>query len=88
MGRWLAQQIETGDPDMFRSTDLLESVGGEQTGGQLYHHLRALHSARLIAQRRRGEYELAPQVMIQVLAILAAAFDPPLDPPFDPPNPE
>lgn len=71
---------------------LLESLGGEQTSGQLYHHLRALHSAKLITQRRRGEYELAPQAMIQVLTILAAAYDlandPPLGPPTEPPTPE
>ncbi|MGP3955909.1 hypothetical protein ACTWPT_07915 [Nonomuraea sp. 3N208] len=54
--------------------------------------MQALHSARLITQRRRGEYGLAPQAMIQVLTILAAAFDlandPPLGPPTDLPNPE
>ncbi|GAA3073821.1 ArsR/SmtB family transcription factor [Streptosporangium carneum] len=77
------------------STDLQESLGGDgeqTTSGQLYHHLRALQSARLITQRRRGEYELAPQATIQVLTILAAAFDlandPPLGPPADLPNPE
>ncbi|MGP3915869.1 ArsR/SmtB family transcription factor [Nonomuraea sp. 10N515B] len=77
------------------SADLQESLGadGEQTtSGQLYHHLRALQSARLITQRRRGEYALAPQAMIQVLTILAAAFDlandPPLGLPADLPNPE
>ncbi|MFC7101042.1 hypothetical protein ACFQQB_11535 [Nonomuraea rubra] len=74
------------------TTDVLESLGGEQTGGQFYHHLRPLHSARLITQRRCGEYELAPQVMIQVLTILAAdldlANDSPLGPPTDPPNSE
>jgi DNA-binding transcriptional ArsR family regulator len=77
------------------SADLQESLGGDSeqiTSGQLYHHLRALQSARLITQRRRGEYALAPQAMIQVLTILAAAFDlandPPLGPPADLPNPE
>ncbi|MEV6157095.1 helix-turn-helix domain-containing protein [Nonomuraea sp. NPDC052129] len=62
------------------------------TSGQLYHHLRALQSARLITQRRRGEYELAPQAMPQVVSILAAAFDlahdPPLFPPIDLPSME
>ncbi|UBU18587.1 ArsR/SmtB family transcription factor [Nonomuraea gerenzanensis] len=66
------------------STDLQECLSrdGEQTTtGQLYHHLRALQSARLITQRRRGEYALAPQAVIQLLTILAAAFDLANDPP-------
>ncbi|MFC5826528.1 ArsR/SmtB family transcription factor [Nonomuraea insulae] len=69
------------------SSDLQESLGGDgeqATSGQLYHHLRALQSARLITQRRRGEYQLAPQAMIQVLTILAAAFDLANDPPLGP----
>ncbi|MCA2228857.1 helix-turn-helix domain-containing protein [Nonomuraea aurantiaca] len=77
------------------SNDLQESLAGDgeqTTSGQLYHHLRALQSARLITQRRRGEYELAPQAMPQVLSILAAAFDlandPPLGPPIDLPGME
>ncbi|GAA2208169.1 hypothetical protein GCM10009850_036270 [Nonomuraea monospora] len=67
------------------STDLQECLSrdGEQTTtGQLYHHLRALQGARLIMQRRRGEYALVPQAMTQVLTILAAAFDLASDPPF------
>ncbi|MEU7741145.1 helix-turn-helix domain-containing protein [Nonomuraea sp. NPDC049158] len=67
------------------SNDLQESLAGDgeqTTSGQLYHHLRALQSARLITQRRRGEYELAPQAMPQVLSILAAAFDLANDPPL------
>ncbi|WP_157252720.1 ArsR/SmtB family transcription factor [Nonomuraea typhae] len=77
------------------STDLQETLAGDgeqTTSGQLYHHLRALQSARLITQRRRGEYEPAPQSMTQVLTILAAALDlandPPLGPSATPPNPE
>ncbi|TMR89483.1 helix-turn-helix domain-containing protein [Nonomuraea basaltis] len=75
--------------------DLQESLGGDgeqTTSGQLYHHLRALQSARLIKQRRRGDYEFAPEAVIPVLAILAAALnlatDPPLGPPIDLPEPE
>lgn len=71
------------------TTDLQGSLGGDgeqTTSGQLYHHLRALQSARLITQRRRGAYELAPQAMIQVLTILAAAFDLANDPPLGPPT--
>ncbi|SEH03652.1 Helix-turn-helix domain-containing protein [Nonomuraea solani] len=77
------------------SADLQGVLGGdgeETTTGQLYHHLRALQSARLITQRRRGEYEPAPQAMPQVLTILAATFnlagDPPLGPPADLPSPD
>ncbi|HUR06907.1 MAG TPA: hypothetical protein VM347_30485 [Nonomuraea sp.] len=75
--------------------DLQESLGGDgeqSTSGQLYHHLRALQSARLIKQRRRGDYEFAPEAVIPVLTILAAAFnlatDPPIGPPVDLPEPE
>lgn len=87
------QPAETGPAHRARTTgpvhttDVLESLGGEQTSGQLYHPLRALHSARLITQRRRGEYELAPQAMIQVLTILAAALDLANDSPLGPPDP-
>ncbi|MFI7701230.1 ArsR/SmtB family transcription factor [Nonomuraea sp. NPDC049480] len=74
---------------------LQEALGGEgeeTTSGQLYHHLRALQSARLIVQRRRGEYELAPTAVIPILTILAAALnlatDPPIGPPIDLPESE
>ncbi|WP_219471902.1 ArsR/SmtB family transcription factor [Nonomuraea rhizosphaerae] len=74
--------------------DLQEALGGDgeqSTSGQLYHHLRALQSARLIKQRRRGDYEFAPEALSQVLTILAAAVnlatDPPLGLPFDLPDP-
>ncbi|MGP4098336.1 hypothetical protein [Nonomuraea sp. KM90] len=74
------------------TTELQESLGGDgeqTTSGQLYHHLRALQSARLITQRRRGEYALAPQATIQVLTILAAAYNLANDPPFGlPADPE
>ena len=75
--------------------DLQESLGtdgGQTTSGQLYHHLRALQSARLIKQRRRGDYEFAPEALSQVLTILTAALnlatDPPIGPPVDLPEPE
>ncbi|MFC4121552.1 helix-turn-helix domain-containing protein [Nonomuraea zeae] len=77
------------------SADLQEALGreqGETTTGQLYHHLRALQSAGLIVQRRRGEYELAGVAVIPILTILAAslslATDPPVGPPIDVPQPE
>ena len=70
------------------NVDLQEALGavqGETTSGQLYHHLRALQGAGLIVQRRRGEYDLAPQAVIPVLTILAAAMNVATDPPIGPP---
>jgi DNA-binding transcriptional ArsR family regulator len=70
------------------SSELLEALGGDQggtTSGQLYHHLRALQSARLIMQWRRGEYDLAPGAAVFVLTILAAALSVATDPPPGPP---
>jgi DNA-binding transcriptional ArsR family regulator len=70
------------------NVDLQEALGavlGDTTSGQLYHHLRALQGAGLIQQRRRGEYDLAPQAVIPVLAILAAAMNVATDPPVGPP---
>jgi DNA-binding transcriptional ArsR family regulator len=55
--------------------ELQEALGGESTTGQLYHHLRELQLAGLIAQRRRGEYEVVSRAVIPILAILAAALD-------------
>jgi DNA-binding transcriptional ArsR family regulator len=70
------------------SADLQEALGGDQgetTSGQLYHHLRALQAAGLIAQRRRGEYELAPQAVAPFITILTAALNVATDPPLGPP---
>ncbi|GGK81944.1 ArsR/SmtB family transcription factor [Mangrovihabitans endophyticus] len=70
------------------NVDLQEALGasqGETTSGQLYHHLRALQGAGLITQKRRGEYELAPQAVIPILTILAAAMNVATDPPVGPP---
>lgn len=70
------------------NVDLQEALGavqGDTTSGQLYHHLRALQGAGLIQQRRRGEYDLAPQAVIPVLAILAAAMNVATDPPVGSP---
>jgi DNA-binding transcriptional ArsR family regulator len=60
------------------SAELQEALGGDQeetTSGQLYHHLRVLQGARLIVQRRRGEYRLAPEGVVTILTILAAALN-------------
>ncbi|BEL05875.1 helix-turn-helix domain-containing protein [Actinoplanes sichuanensis] len=65
--------------------EALGAIQGETTSGQLYHHLRALQAAGLIQQRRRGEYDLAPQAVIPVLTILAAAMNVAADPPVGPP---
>ncbi|MFI6535749.1 ArsR/SmtB family transcription factor [Nonomuraea sp. NPDC050547] len=57
------------------SAELQETLGGETSTGQLYHHLRELQRAGLITQRKRGAYEVYPQAVIPLLAILAAAVD-------------
>lgn len=70
------------------NVELQEALGatqGDTTSGQLYHHLRALQGAGLIMQRRRGEYELSPQAVVPILAILAAATNVAADPPFPTP---
>jgi len=70
------------------NVELQEALGanqGDTTSGQLYHHLRALQGAGLIMQRRRGEYDLAPQAVIPILTILAAAMNVATDPPIGPP---
>jgi DNA-binding transcriptional ArsR family regulator len=70
------------------NVDLQEALGanqGDTTSGQLYHHLRALQGAGLIAQKRRGEYELVPQAVVPILTILAAAMNVATDPPVGPP---
>ncbi len=70
------------------NVELQEALGatqGDTTSGQLYHHLRALQGAGLIVQKRRGEYELAPQAVVPVLTILAAAMNVATDPPVGPP---
>ena len=58
-----------------RDRQALQEVLGDATSGQLYHHLRDLQAARLLVQRVRGQYELAPTAVVPVLAILAIAFD-------------
>ncbi|MDT3439742.1 helix-turn-helix domain-containing protein [Pseudofrankia sp. BMG5.37] len=58
-----------------RSRAQLQEALGETSSGHLYHHLRELQAARLLVQRRRGEYELATHVLVPLLAIVAAAMD-------------
>ncbi|GAA0935319.1 helix-turn-helix domain-containing protein [Nonomuraea longicatena] len=57
------------------SAELQETLGGESSTGHLYHHLRELQRAGLITQRRRGAYDIYPQAVIPLLAILAATHD-------------
>ena len=66
---------------------VLELARGQRTGpelservdagstGQLYHHLGELMRAGVLAQPRRGVYELATPAMVPVLAMAAAALD-------------
>lgn len=58
-----------------RSRAQLQEALGETSSGHLYHHLRELQAARLLVQRRRGEYELATHALVPLLAIVAAAMD-------------
>jgi len=53
----------------------LQEALGEVSVGQLYHHLKELQASGLIAQKRRGSYEIKTQAVIPLLAILAAAYD-------------
>jgi len=87
---WLPSRVGSGraldlEPKQPRRTsaELQEALGRDQeaaTSGHLYHHLRELQAARLITQRRRGEYELAAQAVIPILTILAAALHVATDP--------
>ncbi|WP_199740509.1 ArsR/SmtB family transcription factor [Saccharopolyspora rhizosphaerae] len=43
--------------------------------GRLYHHLKALTSANLVEQDKRGSYRLRPQAAIPALLLLTAASD-------------
>jgi DNA-binding transcriptional ArsR family regulator len=63
--------------------ELHEALGDTSTG-HLYHHLRELQAAGLISQRRRGEYEIAPQVPVPLLVIVASALDLDAGEPVDP----
>ena len=56
------------------SSELAEAVGLTSTG-QLYHHLRALCSAKIVEQRGRGAYRIPPQKIVPVLVLMTAAAD-------------
>lgn len=53
---------------------LQEALGGVSVG-QLYHHIKELQATGLVAQRRRGSYEIKTQAVVPLLAILATSYD-------------
>lgn len=53
----------------------LQQSLGEVSAGQIYHHLKELQAGGLIAQKRRGSYEIKAQAVVPLLTILAAAYD-------------
>ena len=56
------------------AADLQEAAGLSSTG-QLYHHLRALTSARIVEQDGRGRYRMPARVVVPVLVLLLAGAD-------------
>lgn len=58
-----------------RETQELQAALGGVSTGQLYHHLKELTAAGLVVQKGRGRYEVAPQTVVPVLAIIAAVYD-------------
>ena len=58
-----------------RETHELQAALGGVSTGQLYHHLKELTAAGLVVQKGRGRYEVAPQTVVPVLAIIAAVYD-------------
>lgn len=55
------------------STSDIQSQEGFGTTGQLYHHLRQLVATGWVRATERGHYEIVPERVIPLLAILAAA---------------
>jgi DNA-binding transcriptional ArsR family regulator len=56
-----------------QTVQALQEIAGLGTSGQLYHHLRDLQSVGLVIQHRRGQYGVAPDKVVPVLIIIAAA---------------
>ncbi|MFI6213758.1 ArsR/SmtB family transcription factor [Nocardia brasiliensis] len=54
--------------------ELAEALGLTSTG-QLYHHMRALSSAKIIEQSRRGTYRIPASKVVPVLVLMTAAAD-------------
>jgi hypothetical protein len=65
----LLGQVLTG----ARSVSDLQQNPALGTSGQLYHHLRQLVSAGWLRSMGRGQYAVAPERIIPLLIILAAA---------------
>ncbi len=58
-----------------RAAPALQEAAGLGSPGQLYHHLKALTSAGIVEQDKRGSYRLRPAATIPVLVLLTAASD-------------
>ncbi|MBF6328559.1 ArsR/SmtB family transcription factor [Nocardia transvalensis] len=56
------------------STELAEAVGLTSTG-QLYHHMRALSSAKIVEQHGRGTYHIPASKVVPILVLMTAAVD-------------
>lgn len=57
-----------------RTASDLAAIPDLGTSGQLYHHLRELQAAGLVAQRRRNDYTVPADRVIPCLALVAAAI--------------
>ncbi len=53
----------------------LQEAAALSSTGQLYHHLRALASARVVEQDGRGHYRVPPRAVVPVLVLLLAGAD-------------
>ncbi|WP_405497153.1 ArsR/SmtB family transcription factor [Nocardia sp. NBC_00511] len=54
--------------------ELADGVGLTSTG-QLYHHIRALTSAKIVEQHGRGAYRIPASKVVPVLVLMTAAAD-------------
>lgn len=62
-------------------THELQAALGGVSAGQLYHHLKELTAAGIVAQRGRGRYAIAPHTVVPILAVFAAVLDVAIAPP-------
>lgn len=58
-----------------RPATALQEAAGLGSTGQLYHHLKALTTAGVVEQDKRGSYRLRAAATIPVLVLLTAASD-------------
>lgn len=54
----------------------LNDISGMGTSGQLAHHLRELRAAGLVVSARRNHYAVAPDRVVPILVMIAAAVGP------------